>query len=140
MQHLQDHLRKTAARRQQQDAYCRGHQSGGVDRVRQALPVPGAEMMGHQHVDSAGETDKESGEQGHQDGGGAHRAQGHGAREAAYHRHVRHIKQDLQKVGEDQRDAEHQDLFSQRACGQVLLRLLHSSHAPLRFSVFRSPV
>ena len=97
-------------------------------------------MMGHQHIDAAGQTNEESGEQGYQDGGGAHRAQGHGAREAAHHRHVRHIEQDLQKVGEDQRDAEYQDLLSQRACGQVLLHRLHTSHAPLRLSVFRSPV
>ena len=45
-----------------------------MDGVRQALPISGAEMMGNQHIDAAGQANEESGEQGYQDGGGAHRA------------------------------------------------------------------
>ena len=68
---------------------------------------------------AAGHADEEAGEQRHQNGGGADGAQGDGAGVAPHHGDVRHVEQNLQEVGEDQRQAEEKYLLSKGSPGQV---------------------
>ena len=67
------------------------------------IGVPGPIEAGHQHVDAVAQADEKTGEQGDEDAGGAYRAEGRGACEPAHHSHVRHIKEHLQQIGQDQR-------------------------------------
>ena len=73
---------------------------------------------GHQHVDAVAQADEKTGEQGDEDAGGAHRTEGGRACEAAHYGHVRHVEEDLQQVGQGQRQADQKDLFGQRAFSQ----------------------
>ena len=80
--------------------------------------VPGPVKACHQHVDAVAQADKETGEQGDQNAGGAHSTQRRGPGEPAHDRHVRHVEQYLQQVGQGQRQADQQDLLGQRAFRQ----------------------
>lgn len=59
---------------------------------REVLLIVSSEVVRHQYVNAAGQSDEEAGKQGHENGGGAHRSQRCGACEPADHRHVRHIE------------------------------------------------
>ena len=80
--------------------------------------VPGPVKARHQHVDAVAQADKETGEQGDQNAGGAHSTQRRGPGEPAHDRHVRHVEQYLQQVGQGQRQADQQNLLGQRAFRQ----------------------
>ena len=107
------------------DDECRVN--GLVDIVR----VPGTVEPGHQHIDAVAQANEKAREQGDKDTGGTHRAQCRGAREAAYDRHVGHVEQHLQQVGEGQRQADQKNLFGQRALRQRFGIRFHSFLIPI---------
>ena len=117
---------------QQQDHACNDADdecrvNGLVDIVR----VPGTVEPGHQHIDAVAQANEKAREQGDKDTGGTHRAQCRGARKAAYDRHVGHVEQHLQQVGEGQRQADQKDLFGQRALRQRFGIRFHSFLIPI---------
>ena len=92
VQRSEDTARKAAADSQQHQSRRRAGQCRRVDGIREVLLIVSSEVVRHQYVDAAGQSDEEAGKQGHENGGGAHRSQRCGAREPADHRHVRHIE------------------------------------------------
>ena len=106
----------------EQEQYAGGDadQQSRVDGLLHIVGMARTVEPGHQHVDAVAQTDEETGEQGDEDAGGAYRAEGRGACEPAHHSHVRHIKEHLQQIGQDQRQADQEDLFGQRPFGQRL--------------------
>ena len=97
-----------------------------MDRAPDVVAVLGPVKASHQHVDAVAQADEETGEQGDEDAGGAHRAQRRGASEPAYHGHVRHVEQHLQEVGKRQRETDQKDLLGQRPFRQRLGVRFHS--------------
>ena len=91
---------------------------GRVHRLLHIGGVPGSVKAGHQHVDAVAQADKETGEQGDQNAGGAHGTQRRGPGKPAHDRHVRHVEQYLQQIGQGQRQADQQNLLGQRAFRQ----------------------
>ena len=92
VQRSEDTARKAAADPQQHQSRRRAGQRRRVDGIREVLLIVSSEVVRHQYVDAAGQSDEEAGKQGHENGGGAHRSQRCGACEPADHRHVRHIE------------------------------------------------
>ena len=110
--------RTQQADEQQRHTGDQADDGGRVHRLLHIGGVPGPVKACHQHVDAVAQADKETGEQGDQNAGGAHGTQRRGPGEPAHDRHVRHVKQYLQQVGQGQRQADQQNLLGQRAFRQ----------------------
>ena len=86
------------------------------------MAVPAVQRFGYgflQGIDAAADAQHKTGEQRHYHGGGSHRPQRCRPGKAADYSHVRHIKQHLQHIGAQQRNAEPQDRPGQRPFGHI---------------------
>ena len=91
-----------------------------MDAGFQRFVVLRAVAAGCADVDAAAESQEEPHKHGGKDGTGTNRTQCHGAGELADHSDICQIKQNLQHVGQHQRQTEQHDLFPQRTLGQIL--------------------
>ena len=113
VQHLQHRLGEKNAEQTRQHTHGEAYNSGGVGGALHVLVAAHAQTPGDRHVDACAQTDEQPGEQGHQRGGGAHRAQ----RDIGVVRiltgdgNVAEVEQHLQHLRHHQRQAEQQDIF-----------------------------
>ena len=119
VQQPQHRLGKEQADQAHQQSGAQTEQQGGMGGALHALVIADAQPAGHGHVDARAHADEQPGKQGHQRGGGAHRAQ----RDIgvvgvlAGDSHVAEVEQHLQHLRHHQRQAEQQDIFPQGAAG-----------------------
>ena len=87
-----------------------------MHRHSDALVVACAQSVRRPDVNARAHSDEESGEERHQQGSGAYRAEGYVVREFPGYRYVAEVKEHLQNLGHHKRQAEQKYVLPQRAC------------------------
>ena len=90
-----------------------------MDALLGVLLVTSSAEACHDDVDTGTHTDEEAGVEHDHSGGRPHRSQGQGPREPPHHRDVGHGEQDLENIGEHEREAEKQNIFTEGALGHL---------------------
>ena len=94
------------------------------------LTVLQTQAAGHRHVDAAADADQKAREQGHQQRGGAYRAQRQIVGKLSGDGHVAEVEQYLQHLRQHQGQTEQQNILPQRACGHFNgMQLLFPCHS-----------
>ena len=112
----QHRLRQEQAHQADYNPDYPAHQQRGVHRHSDALVVACAQSVRRPDVNARAHSDEESGEERHQQGSGAYRAEGYVVREFPGYRYVAEVKEHLQNLGHHKRQAEQKYVLPQRAC------------------------